>query len=139
MNSNGLPAPLTGSRLRPRSPPGGVGGGGSGNGATNGSVGKRNAMISGFDDEEARQQQHFQARAEEEDPPCPSHFYDAEAATSYLGAVAGKHFAHQPPPKEGEVVVQFLYRCRAGGELLMTTLLHGHLLMVPSSWLQTRY
>jgi hypothetical protein len=51
----------------------------------------------------------------EEDVPCPSHFFDAQEADDYLANVASRHFANQPPPKEGEVVVQFLYRCRAGG------------------------
>jgi hypothetical protein len=49
------------------------------------------------------------------DIPCPSHFFDAQEADNYLATVASRHFAAQPPPKEGEVVVQFLYRCRAGG------------------------
>lgn len=55
-------------------------------------------------------------QAEEEALPCPEHFADADAAGNYLGAVAGRHFAQLPPPKEGEVVVGFLYRCRAAGE-----------------------
>lgn len=48
---------------------------------------------------------------------CPPHFFDADAATNYLCTVASQHFATQPAPKEGEVVVGFLYKCRAKGEL----------------------
>lgn len=44
--------------------------------------------------------------------PCPSEFFDEEDAKTYLANIAQKHFAAQPPPKEGEVVVGFLYRCR---------------------------
>lgn len=59
----------------------------------------------------------YGANLDEEEPPCPPHFFDADAATTYLGQVAGHHFRNQPPPKEGEVVVGFLYKCRAKGEL----------------------
>ena len=48
---------------------------------------------------------------------CPPHFFDADAATNYLSQVASQHLASQPAPKEGEVVVGFLYKCRAKGEL----------------------
>lgn len=51
-----------------------------------------------------------------EDADTPSHFFDAQEADAHLASVAERHFAGQPQPKEGEVVVQFLYRCRAGGE-----------------------
>lgn len=47
--------------------------------------------------------------------PCPSHFFDAQEADAYLASVAEQHFESQPQPKEGEIVVQFLYRCRTGG------------------------
>ncbi|EPQ26129.1 uncharacterized protein PFL1_06337 [Pseudozyma flocculosa PF-1] len=57
------------------------------------------------------------AAAAEDDPPCPPHFFDADAASLYLSQVAAKHFASQPTPKEGEVVVGFLYKCKAKGEL----------------------
>lgn len=55
--------------------------------------------------------------AGEEDEECPDRFFDDEDAKSYLSAIAQKHFAGQPQPKEGEVVVGFLYRCRTKGEL----------------------
>lgn len=57
------------------------------------------------------------AKVNEDELPCPPHFFDADAATHYLSQVASQHFASQPPPKEGEVVVGFLYKCRAKGEL----------------------
>ena len=57
------------------------------------------------------------AKGNEDEPACPPHFFDADAATNYLSQVATQHFASQPPPKEGEVVVGFLYKCRAKGEL----------------------
>ncbi|CAO1636696.1 unnamed protein product [Parajaminaea phylloscopi] len=44
--------------------------------------------------------------------PCPSEFFDEDDAKTYLANIAQKHFASQPPPKEGEIVVGFLYRCR---------------------------
>jgi hypothetical protein len=33
-----------------------------------------------------------------------------------LGGLAGRHFTAAPAPKEGEVVVGFLLRCKVGGE-----------------------
>ncbi|EST05827.1 hypothetical protein PSEUBRA_004863 [Kalmanozyma brasiliensis GHG001] len=57
------------------------------------------------------------AKTNEDEIPCPPHFFDADAATNYLSQVATNHFASQPAPKEGEVVVGFLYKCRAKGEL----------------------
>ncbi|SNX83551.1 uncharacterized protein MEPE_02258 [Melanopsichium pennsylvanicum] len=54
---------------------------------------------------------------EDNELACPPHFFDADAATNYLSTVASHHFANQPAPKEGEVVVGFLYKCRAKGEL----------------------
>ncbi|GAC98749.1 hypothetical protein PHSY_006343 [Pseudozyma hubeiensis SY62] len=57
------------------------------------------------------------AKTNEDEIPCPPHFFDADAATNYLSQVATQHFASQPAPKEGEVVVGFLYKCRAKGEL----------------------
>ncbi|CDR99042.1 uncharacterized protein SPSC_01722 [Sporisorium scitamineum] len=57
------------------------------------------------------------AKTSEEEIACPPHFFDADAATNYLSQVATQHFASQPAPKEGEVVVGFLYKCRAKGEL----------------------
>ena len=56
-------------------------------------------------------------KAGEDDIACPPHFFDADAATNYLSQVAAQHFASQPAPKEGEIVVGFLYKCRAKGEL----------------------
>lgn len=57
-------------------------------------------------------------RAEDaEGEPCPADFFDEDDARSYLANIAQRHFAAQPPPKEGEVVVGFLYRCRTKGEL----------------------
>ena len=56
-------------------------------------------------------------KANEDELACPPHFFDADAATNYLSQVATQHFASQPAPKEGEVVVGFLYKCRAKGEL----------------------
>lgn len=53
----------------------------------------------------------------EEEIACPPHFFDADAATNFLSQVATQHLASQPAPKEGEVVVGFLYKCRAKGEL----------------------
>jgi hypothetical protein len=43
-------------------------------------------------------------------------FADADAAAAYLGGLAGRHFTAAPAPKEGEVVVGFLLRCKVGGE-----------------------
>ena len=57
------------------------------------------------------------AKTNDDEIPCPGHFFDADAATNYLSQVATQHFASQPAPKEGEVVVGFLYKCRAKGEL----------------------
>ncbi|TKY87801.1 hypothetical protein EX895_003382 [Sporisorium graminicola] len=57
------------------------------------------------------------SKTAEDEIACPPHFFDADAATNYLGQVATQHFASQPAPKEGEVVVGFLYKCRAKGEL----------------------
>lgn len=57
------------------------------------------------------------SKTNEDELACPPHFFDADAATNYLSAVATQHFASQPAPKEGEVVVGFLYKCRAKGEL----------------------
>lgn len=58
------------------------------------------------------------ATAEEdaEEIEAPAHFADADAAVTHLGAVAARHFQSLPAPKEGEVVVNFLYRCKIGGE-----------------------
>lgn len=56
-------------------------------------------------------------KTNEDELACPPHFFDADAATNYLSQVAAQHFASQPAPKEGEVVVGFLYKCRAKGEL----------------------
>lgn len=113
--------PLTGLRLGLRTPslPAVAGDGSfSGSGTVNGASGKRGGAMADLGDDEARlyQQQRLNSRTEEDGISCPSHFYDAEAATRFLGAAAGRHFESLPPPKEGEVVVQFLYRCRAGGE-----------------------
>ncbi|KAJ1035043.1 hypothetical protein NDA18_000645 [Ustilago nuda] len=57
------------------------------------------------------------SKANQDEIACPPHFFDADAATNYLSHVATQHFASQPAPKEGEVVVGFLYKCRAKGEL----------------------
>lgn len=57
------------------------------------------------------------SKANDDEIACPPHFFDADAATHYLSQVASQHFASQPAPKEGEVVVGFLYKCRAKGEL----------------------
>lgn len=48
--------------------------------------------------------------------PCPEDFFDDDDAKTYLAGLAQKHFAAQQAPKEGEVVVGFLYRCRTKGE-----------------------
>lgn len=103
-------AVTTSSRLRPRSPsssvahlfPGGP---------------KRNAAAAGLDENG----HDNSAGNKDGDAPCPSHFFDVQEADEYLAGVAGKHFAAQPQPKEGEVVVQFLYRCRAGGGFHLQT------------------
>ncbi len=51
-------------------------------------------------------------------PPAaaPESFFDGEAANTYLSGVAGRHFQALPQPKEGEIVVGFLYKCRTKGE-----------------------
>lgn len=69
--------------------------------------------VNGADDEYANEY------LENDEPPCPSHFFDAQEADGYLANVAERHFASQPQPKEGEIVVQFLYRCRTGGMFLL--------------------
>lgn len=105
----------TSTRLRPRSPNASTAqyfaGGGSG---------KRNNNAE--DDFEggpgAAGAAGGEANGKNWDMACPTHFFDAQEADHYLATVASRHFASQPPPKEGEVVVQFLYRCRAGGESL---------------------
>lgn len=48
----------------------------------------------------------------------PDSFFDGEAANTYLSSVAGAHFAGLPQPKEGEIVVGFLYKCKTRGEQL---------------------
>ncbi|KAN0062209.1 hypothetical protein ACQY0O_005390 [Thecaphora frezii] len=82
---------------------------------------KRNAEAAGLDGASATATKSAAAAsaaaAVEDDPPCPPHFFDADAASLYLSQVAAKHFASQPAPKEGEVVVSFLYKCKAKGEL----------------------
>ncbi|UZJ53265.1 hypothetical protein CBS101457_002585 [Exobasidium rhododendri] len=98
----------TSTRLRPRSPtasmahffPGGPS--------------KRN----GNSEEEMTHGQGGEVNGKEEEIPCPSHFFDNQEADDYLANVASRHFANQPPPKEGEVVVQFLYRCKVGDKCL---------------------
>lgn len=42
-------------------------------------------------------------------------FYDAPDAHRNLGAVATEHYAAMPQPKESDLIVGFLYRCRARG------------------------
>lgn len=54
----------------------------------------------------------FNGRDSVNGEPCPTEFFDDDDAKTYLANIAQKHFAAQPPPKEGEVVVGFLYRCR---------------------------
>ncbi|KDN39464.1 hypothetical protein K437DRAFT_296104 [Tilletiaria anomala UBC 951] len=49
---------------------------------------------------------------------CPESFFDGDAATKYLAAVAGRHFQSLPQPKEGEIVVGFLYKCRTKDKIL---------------------
>ncbi|KAI3492121.1 hypothetical protein L1887_43410 [Cichorium endivia] len=43
------------------------------------------------------------SKAFDDEPACPPHFFDADAAGNYLSQVATQHFASQPAPKEGEV------------------------------------
>lgn len=98
----------TSTRLRPRSPTASMA-----HFFPGGTTSKRNA------DDDTQQSGHglgTEGNGKEENAPCPSHFFDTQEADSYLATLAGRHFTNQPPPKEGEVVVQFLYRCRAGGE-----------------------
>lgn len=97
----------TSSRLRPRSPSSSVAHLFPGNSG----LGKRNASAAGLDENglDINGQRP-------DDIPAPSHFFDVQEADEYLAQVASKHFAAQPQPKEGEIVVQFLYRCRAGGK-----------------------
>lgn len=98
----------TSSRLRPRSPSSSVAHLFPGNNAA-----KRTASMAGFEEN------NMDVNGKNpEDLPAPSHFFDVQEADEYLAQVAGKHFAAQPQPKEGEVVVQFLYRCRAGDKCL---------------------
>ncbi|CAO1622311.1 unnamed protein product [Sympodiomycopsis kandeliae] len=54
----------------------------------------------------------------EEGSPPPKDFFDDEDAKSYLAKVAREHFDAQSAPKEGEVVVGFLYRCRTKDKCL---------------------
>jgi len=42
-------------------------------------------------------------------------FFDKDAAHSHFAAIATEHYNAQPPPKESDMVVSFLYRCRVGG------------------------
>ncbi|CEH16550.1 hypothetical protein CBOM_06489 [Ceraceosorus bombacis] len=90
------------SRLRARSPPGQANARkGSG---VDAALGAGNGTVA--NDEDA------------EDIEAPAHFADSDAAATHLGAVAGRHFHSLPAPKEGEVVVNFLYRCRVGDKTL---------------------
>ncbi|PWN50138.1 hypothetical protein IE53DRAFT_379999 [Violaceomyces palustris] len=104
------------SRLRARSPQNesvpSIGASSSSNPAPSTTTGKkRNADAAGLDSKG-----HAKDNGPEEDPPCPPHFFDAAAAKNHLSAVASKHFASLPAPKEGEVVVGFLYRCKVKGQ-----------------------
>lgn len=100
----------TSSRLRPRSPSSSVAHLFPGNTG----LGKRNATVAGLDENglDINGQRP-------DDIPAPSHFFDVQEADEYLAQVASKHLAAQPQPKEGEIVVQFLYRCRAGGKSVL--------------------
>jgi hypothetical protein len=80
-----------------------------------GGISKRNGN---GNEEETVQAQSGETNGKEEEIACPSHFFDNQEADNYLANVASRHFANQPAPKEGEVVVQFLYRCKAGGEMV---------------------
>lgn len=95
----------TSTRLRPRSPTASMA-----HFFPGGSASKRNGHL----EEDA--EVDAEGNGKDWEIPCPSHFFDVHEADNYLATVASKHFAAQPPPKEGEVVVQFLYRCRTGGE-----------------------
>lgn len=45
-------------------------------------------------------------------------YFDKEDAHDRLAAAASEHLAAVPPPKESDVIVGFLYRCRAGDSVL---------------------
>lgn len=42
-------------------------------------------------------------------------FFDQEEEHAHLAAIATQHYQSQPPPKEIEVIVNFLHRCHRGG------------------------
>ncbi|WFC96039.1 hypothetical protein MBRA1_002695 [Malassezia brasiliensis] len=46
------------------------------------------------------------------------HLFDKEAAHERLAQIATEHFAATPAPKESDIIVGFLYRCRAGDSVL---------------------
>lgn len=56
---------------------------------------------------------HEQRAAEDE-----VQLFDKEAAHERLAQVATDHFAATPAPKESDIIVGFLYRCRAGDSVL---------------------
>ncbi|PWN27456.1 hypothetical protein BDZ90DRAFT_232426 [Jaminaea rosea] len=90
-------------RFRARSPPATTTPGGP-------SAGKKRSHADAEDGEDVPR--------EREGEPCPDDFFDEEDAKSYLAGLAQKHFAAQQAPKEGEVVVGFLYRCRTKDKCL---------------------
>lgn len=100
----------TSTRLRPRSPTASMAH------FFPGSTGKRNSTAAEDELMQSGGQGVAEGNGRDDEAPCPSHFFDVQEADSYLASLASRHFVSQPPPKEGEVVVQFLYRCRAGGE-----------------------
>lgn len=48
-------------------------------------------------------------------------FYDVPDAHRNLGAIATEHYAAMPQPKESDLIVGFLYRCRARGTSMTST------------------
>lgn len=56
------------------------------------------------------------AASQSEAPEAPGHeFFDSSDEHAKLAALATEHYQMQPPPREADVLVAFLHRCRRGG------------------------
>lgn len=44
-----------------------------------------------------------------------THFFDRDDEHDHLASLANEHFHHMPMPKETDVIVGFLHRCRRAG------------------------
>lgn len=58
------------------------------------------------------------ANGRKDDGADDDQYFDKDDAHDRLAATATEHLAGVPPPKESDVIVGFLYRCRAGDSVL---------------------